>query len=518
MKDLIMNFQIPSSISYTTSSFQPPRVASKPASSATAGISFPVTRAHHERTPSHNHAQPSGSSASVSPSGTLVSDNRTIEKKYFDHLIKGRKYAKRDGLLHVWNGCHWEALDGEAGIGEAMEWLDSFHPGRVTKATAKSCYETATLLAKPVPTPSSKRCIIPLRNVYLEVCSNGTVTMLKPDPSFGITYALNAGVPFSGSTYSPAAVPATSMFGKFLQSSVPDVEVQEYLQEFMGYTLTPFSIYQIALLLKGSGNNGKSVMVRILSALHGRIAPMDLEKLRGFALTPLVGASLAVCDEVPKSGLDTNTLKALITGDPVQIDRKYLTPIAYRSTAKWVICTNHDQRTNDNSNGFWRRMIVIPFTHQIAAKDVVPGLDAMIIDTELRIVLDWCLAGLQRLMKRGKLLPVPQAVAAAKELAIIASDPVAAWVQECGVQTGIESADLVAKDDVFKRYCNWCSTNKAGTMISAAFWTRLRDLVKFEPDVQLRIDGPRRRYVQIRFECDVPPEPVIAGTTPFDDA
>ena len=517
MKDILMNYQIPSTITYTTPSYQPIRIKSKPASNSAPGIAFPVTRAHHQKSHGHNPSPQNGGSAPA-PVNLGKSEDRTLEGKYFDFLVKGGNYGQRDGVLHRWTGSHWAALNSEDGVGTAMAWLDTYHPGRVNKAAAKSCFDSALLLAKPLPTQRSTRCIIPLSNVYLEVDSNGSILIRKPDPSFGITYALQAGLPINGATYTPSDVPPQSLFGKFLKSSMPDVEVQEYLQEFMGYTLTPFSVHQIALLLKGSGCNGKSVMVRILSALHGRTAAMDLKKLNSFALMPLVGASLATCDEVPRAGLDTNTLKALISSDPVLIDRKYLSPIAYRSTAKWVICTNHDQRTDDNSYGFWRRVIVIPFTHQIAAKDLVPGLEQMIIEKELRIVLDWCLAGLQRLMQRGQLLPPPQAITAAKSQAITASDPVAAWVQECGVQAGTEPDDRQPKDDVFKRFCDWCSTNKVRTMNSATFWTRLRELVPLEREMQLRLGGHRRRYVQIHFECDPITPPSIGAATPFDDA
>jgi putative DNA primase/helicase len=373
-------------------------------------------------------------------------------------------------------------------------------------------------LTKALCDQNRKRCIIPLRNVYLEVTDKGKILMHKPNPSFGITYVLDIGLPLSGTTYTPAAVPAQSLFSQFLKTSLPDQGVQDYLQEGMGYTLTPFTIHQVALVLKGVGCNGKSVMVRILSALHGCVAAMDLKNLKNFGLTNLVGASLAISDELPERGLNTQTFKALVSGDPVAIDRKYINPINYRSTAKWLLCTNHDQRSDDNSDGFWRRMVVIPFSEQIARKDIVPGLDEKIIETELRLVLDWCLAGLQRLMIRGSLPPEPEAVMHAKQLAITASDPVAGWVQDHGVQVGVDPGDMQSKDDVFKRYCNWCSTNKVRTMDSCAFWSRLRKLVALPPDSQHRVGGARSRYVQIRFEIDVQVPHCVDGSTPFDEA
>lgn len=468
-----------------------------------------------------SNLQPTPNAAGRAPGaapeqGGVKADNRTIELKYFDHLRKGGTYGRRDGLLHRWTGSHWSAIDGEQGIASAIDWLKTHHPERANKATAKSCFESATIMADPLKNASLRRCIIPLRNVYLEVTDTGSILMHKPDPSFGITYALDIGAPMQGKTYVPAALPAGSLFGRFLATSLPDQEVRDYLQEGMGYTLTPFTIHQVALLLKGAGRNGKSVMVRILSALHGHTAAINLKKLSGFALTQLIGASLAIADEVPERGLDTQVWKALISGEAVPVDRKYLSPINYRSTAKWVICTNLDQRSDDNSDGFWRRMVIIPFAQQIARKDVVPGLDQKIIDAELRLVLDWCLAGLQRLMARGRFPAEPQSVIDAKNLAVVASDPVAAWIEDCGVQPSSDPVDLMTKDDIFHRYCSWCTANRVRATDSAAFWTRLRRLVSFDPDSQHRIGNARRRCVPIRFEVDASLHSPISAASPFE--
>ena len=455
-----------------------------------------------------------GKASSASTLSIDQTDNRTIELKYFDDLQKGGKYGVRDGLLHRWNGSHWEAQDGDQGHAKAMGWLKSHHPERVTSSTAKSCFQTATLLAPKLQEQNDKRCIIPLLDVYLEVTDTGIISVHKPDPSFGLTYALNLSLKVNGNTYTPGAVPAQSFFGKFLDTSVPDKSLQDYLQEGMGYTLTPYTIHQVALMLKGSGRNGKSVMVRILQALHARTAAMDLRNLKGFGLSQLVGASLAIAEEVPERGLNTQTLKALISGEATPINRKYLSEVSYRSKAKWIICTNLDQRSDDNSDGFWRRLVVIPFSEQIATKDVVAGLDQKIIDNELKLVLDWCLTGLQRLIVRGSLPPEPQSVIAAKNLAITASDPVASWVQEEGVQASTNPTDMKSKDYIFSRYCAWCAKNKVRTMESAAFWARLRKLVQLEPDSQLRVNGGRQRFVQLKFISDYADE---IGGHPFTD-
>lgn len=296
--------------------------------------------------------------------------------------------------------------------------------------------------------------------------------------------------------------------------------VQDYLQELMGDTLTPSMKFQTATLLKGGGRNGKSVLIRLMSALHEHVAPMRLDRLSDFNLMPLLIASLVVAEELPAVNFDEQTMKSLLSGDPVSINRKYLSPVNYRPTAKWILSTNNDQRSRDNSTGFWRRLAIVPFNQQIDPKDVIPGLDQAIIDKELLLVLDWCLTGLQRLVKRGTLPTEPASVIAAKHKAIVASNPVAAWVQDEGVTPGVDQRDVQDKGDIFNRYCRWCSKNRQRVMTSGQFWTALRAQIAICDEGQHRVEGQRHRYVLLSFASDTPltGSSGLDQSTPFDAA
>lgn len=455
-------------------------------------------------------------------SGKKKPDNRSTELIYAEELIKKGKVAVRDQVMHCWNGSYYEAIDGDIGICHALKWLADTFPERANKSMAKACMEAAVLLLPQMPERDIHRTLIPLKNAYIEMKNDGSIERHKPDPSFGITFALRISLPGGGKTYTPGLLPPTSRLAKFLHSSVPDQDLCDFLQELMGDTLTPTNRHQVATLLKGGGRNGKSVLVRLMSALHERVAPMRLDKLSGFQLMPLLHASLVIVEEVPASGFDEQMLKALISGESVTVDRKYLSPISYRPTAKWLISTNNDQRSRDNTTGFWRRLCIVPFTQQVAPMDVIPGLDQDIITHELQLLLDWCLTGLQRLMVRGKLPPEPMAVRQAKQKAVVASNPVAAWVQDEGVEPGVDATDQHDKDAVFARYCHWCTTNKVRNMTSVAFWTALRAMVDLEHDGQHRVGGKRVRHVRIRFDSDAEQESGVsaaggAAKTPFDD-
>ncbi len=231
---------------------------------------------------------------------------------------------------------------------------------------------------------------------------------------------------------------------------------------------------------------------------------MRLDRLSGFALMPLVGASLAVAEEMPAKGIDEQTLKAAISGEGLPIDRKYLKPITYCPTAKFIISTNNDLRARDNSLGLWRRLTIIPFSRQIPEDEVIPNLADKIIQQELGVFLDWCLAGLLRLTQRGH-LPAPTAsMKAAKSAAIVASDPVAAWIQESEVT--IDPKALIRKADAFEAFSDWRTANHMRGMDATSFWKSMGTHLTGLETSQLREGGQRHYFVNLRIG-DVQPPP-----------
>ena len=459
--------------------------------------------------------QPSSAILPAKPgrTGKKKVEERTAEMSYAEELTKNNKFAVRDQMLHKWNDSCFELIDTDRSLRHALNWLDAHYPERANPQAAKSCIQAATLLVPAMPERDCTRTIIPLKNAYLEVCPNGSIVRHAPDRSFGMTFALNIKLSGNAGNYTLSALAPTSYLARYLSSSVPDEDVRAYLQELMGDTLSPSTGLQLATLLKGGGRNGKSVLVKLMSSLHERPAAMRLNQLSGFNLMPLLGASLVVVDEVPKSGFDEQMLKCLISGEQVSIDRKCLAQVSYRPTAKWIICTNNDQKSRDNSNGFWRRLVVVPFTHQVPEDQVIPGLDRKIIDQEMHLLLDWCLQGLQRLIVRGKLPPEPSAIHAAKHAAVLASDTVAAWIEHEGVQVSDDECHRKDKDDVFESYTSWCSRNRYRPLSSVNFWSRLRALVELAADQQLRVKGQRKRFVGLKFQAD---EPDLCEEPPFD--
>lgn len=429
----------------------------------------------------------------------------SLELQYSRFFEKDLSYAQKDDVIYKWVGSHFRVVSEKEFEQCALSWLiarypDQVYPGKITSCANIARWKIPTL---PERATNSVRAgiVIPLKNAYLVIDQQGNITRTQPDMAYGMTYVINAELPAGGSIYTPGQIPAGSLLAKYFDSSVPDLEVRNYLQELSGDTLSPIISTQKSALLKGAGKNGKSIFTRLLQALHGSYASMRLDRLSDFNLAPIIGASLVIADEVPKTGIDGEAFKALVSGESITINRKFEKLVNYRPHAKWFICTNHDQKVSDNSHGFWRRLAIIPFNQVISDEDTIPNLDQKIIDQELIHFVDWCLLGLQRLTARGKLPPEPACVVASKKAAMMASDSVFFWMDEREVEASKTS--VMIKENVYANYDHWCSRNGLTKVASPQFWTIVQQHLGNIEAGQAPRSQERKRQVRLRYGSEV---------------
>lgn len=146
-----------------------------------------------------------------------------------------------------------------------------------------------------------------------------------------------------------------------------DTEVQELLWEVMSASVRPnVSWDKAALFYSERGNNGKGTLCRLIRNLvgagsHTAIPIADFGK--DFMLEPLVHSAAVIVDEndvgvfIDKAA----NFKAVVTGDLVQINRKFKSTISLRFRGVVIQCLNAFLATKDKSDSFARRQLFIPF-------------------------------------------------------------------------------------------------------------------------------------------------------------
>ena len=207
-------------------------------------------------------------------------------------------------------------------------------------------------------------------NPYLLAVKNGVVDLRSGELRQGIPedlLTLSARVDFD------AAV-TCSRWDRFLVEIFDgNTELVDYVQRCVGYALTGDTSEQVWWLLHGSGANGKTTLLRVLSAVLGsyaRTVPFSLvtlperqipDDLADLPCKRLVFASEAI----EGARLNEARIKALTGGDLIAARRLYGRWFTFEPHLKLLLCCNHRPAVRDASVGFWRRVQVIPFTQSV---------------------------------------------------------------------------------------------------------------------------------------------------------
>lgn len=147
------------------------------------------------------------------------------------------------------------------------------------------------------------------------------------------------------------------------------------LWEIVGAIIRPHVRWgKSAWFYSSVGNNGKGSLCELMRNLcgpraHTSIPLSDFGK--EFALEPLVYANAIIVDEndvgtfIDKAA----NLKAIVTNDVIQINRKYRPPVAYQFWGIMVQCLNNFPLFKDKSESFYRRQLFVPFEKTFTGRE-----------------------------------------------------------------------------------------------------------------------------------------------------
>lgn len=229
-------------------------------------------------------------------------------------------------------------------------------------------------------------------------------------------YYMTTQLPFA---YDPNA--RTSMFQLFLlttftkpNSQEHDPELAAFVQEAVGYSLTTSIKHHVSFWCYGEGANGKGVLFHVIERLAGISAvPLNIAVLRNeqYQLANLAGKRVALCSEseTTQNLVADGLIKMLISGDTMQVRQIRREPFVLHPTVKLWWSMNELPPVTDTSEGFWRRVCVIPFNRQFGPDARILDLKAQ-LEGELPGIFNWAMVGLQRLEKQGRFTTPTQIV------------------------------------------------------------------------------------------------------------
>ena len=252
-------------------------------------------------------------------------------------------------------------------------------------------------------------------------------------------------------------------------------ELIGFLQRLVGYSLTGLTTEQLFILLWGAGSNGKSTLVEFLVWLLGdygvtvdmSVWMMGRQASSGAATPeriPLRGARLSASVESTKGRrLNAAFIKQVTGGDRISARGLFEGQISFPPTFKPWMSTNHKPRIPDDSDGMWRRLILIPFKVQIPAEERDRGLMEK-LRAEAAGVLAWAVDGCLA-WQEGGLNPPDDVLAAVQEYRE-AEDALAAFLADrCDVSPDFKSPS----GPLFNAWREWAIANEEEPGNSTSF-------------------------------------------------
>jgi putative DNA primase/helicase len=227
-------------------------------------------------------------------------------------------------------------------------------------------------------------------------------------------------------------------FLKFLDEiTAGDQALVDFLQRVFGYCLTGSTREHALFFFYGTGANGKSVLINIISHILGdyqRMAPMETFTVTSSDRHPTELAWLqgrrfvtAVETEEGRRWADAK-IKQLTGGD--KIAARFMRADFFEYTPQFKLCIagNHKPGLRSVDEATRRRFNLVPFTVTIPEED----RDPMLLDKlkeEAAGILQWMIDGCVAWQEQG--LAAPQAVLDATKEYLASEDALSGWIEDC---------------------------------------------------------------------------------------
>jgi putative DNA primase/helicase len=392
--------------------------------------------------------------------------------------VEGELQVGIDGRLYRYDGGVYNA-DGEAWARGRLRRLlgDRWKRGHADEVV--SWLKATTPFIGTICTPGPG---------YLNVANGllhlGTLELHPHTPKVPSTIQLPA-------AWNPdATCPAIE---RFLGQVLPGVDTQ-FIYEAVGYTLYTDNPYSKAFMMLGDGANGKSVLLKVRRSLLGpdnySVVPLQQLAENRFAGAELFGKLANICGDIDARAIKrTDLFKQITGGDPIQAERKYGHPFTFTAFATPWFSANEAPITSDQTDAWFRRWIILPFTQKFDPDRADPFLANKLTTTnEMTGLLVAAVHGLRRVMERGR-FDAPAAIEDASSRYRDRLDTIRAYLdEEC--EFGAEL--FISRSDLYRQYKEWCAEQGRMAVSATNFNDRL--LARHGDLVQLKAVRGERRW------------------------
>ena len=366
-----------------------------------------------------------------------------------------RLIITRNKNSYLYNGVLWEPVDAlelKHFLGKAFQRMGADKYTAKNVRIASKIYEQACYSLYDPAEHNDTETKINLDNLTLGINNDGSVKEEKHSSDDYFFYAL----PYK---YDPKAI--SPMFQKFLDEVLPEKDVQQVLQEFIGCCLNPAIKLEKVLCCIGTGANGKSVFFETIMAVLGEnnVSSYNINSLcddKGYSRIMIKNKLLNYSSDFNGKIWGNGIFKQLASGEPVEARRLYQDPEMVKGYARLAFNCNSIPTSSDSSYGFRRRLLMIPFGMKISKEKADPDL-ARKLRSELPGILLWAIEGLQRFIRNGKKLSPSPTIEALEQEYKEDTDSVVMFLGSKHYIPG--DKDFKRLSELYNEYKEYCKSN-----------------------------------------------------------
>lgn len=392
------------------------------------------------------------------------------------HLSETRDvYYGGESFLIYENGVY--NISGEKEAGRII--MDYMLPNYCTMASIRDCRDQWDILV-------SMDFDVFNRNPYLVNVRNGLLdirdmSFKEHTPSYLSTVQLNV-------EYNPHA--HCPQFEKFL-NEVLDCRLIPLVQEILGYLLTTNTSAQKSFVLLGPARTGKSTLLWVVEYLllgKKNVSNIPWQEIGDkFKTAELLGKLANVFSDLPSKSIDDTGIFKVVTGeDYLMAEKKNKNPFKFRPFARLVFsCNELPKNYVDRTEGFYRRLIIVPFNRQIDKNKIDKALKYK-FQREKEGILNWALEGLRRLYENNFEFSENELTDEVKKEYKRENNNVISFVEEC---CEIDSLFSCSRIEIYESYKEFCG--EAGL--------KALSQIKFNKELECNFNVTRARNRKLRL-------------------
>lgn len=392
------------------------------------------------------------------------------------HLSETRDvYYGGESFLIYENGVY--NISGEKEAGRII--MDYMLPNYCTMASIRDCRDQWDILV-------SMDFDVFNRNPYLVNVRNGLLdirdmSFKEHTPSYLSTVQLNV-------EYNPHA--HCPQFEKFL-NEVLDCRLIPLVQEILGYLLTTNTSAQKSFVLLGPARTGKSTLLWVVEYLllgKKNVSNIPWQEIGDkFKTAELLGKLANVFSDLPSKSIDDTGIFKVVTGeDYLMAEKKNKNPFKFRPFARLVFsCNELPKNYVDRTEGFYRRLIIVPFNRQIEKNKIDKALKYK-FQREKEGILNWALKGLRRLYENNFEFSENELTDEVKKEYKRENNNVISFVEEC---CEIDSLFSCSRIEIYESYKEFCGESGLKALSQ----------IKFNKELECNFNVTRARSGKLRL-------------------